>query len=182
MKNMQNISKTTALLAKIAQQDIIREEKLLSDPGLQELFSWRTARSPRARLKDTLAVLLKQGDITQGSLGNDKIFQITEAGRTRLHRPTLTAIERPKPSSWNRRWYFITYQIPDSHKSARNHLIIQLHKLGAQRFSAALWICPYDIGSEVKKIATYYKVAQYIDYLRADSITQVSHWRKQFKL
>ncbi len=179
---MQNISKTTALLAKIGQHDIIREEKLLSDPGLQELFSWHTSRAPRARLKDTLAVLLKQGDITQGSLGNAKILQITEIGRAKLHRPTLAAIEKPKPSAWNQRWYFITYQIPDSHKSARNQLIIQLHKLGAKRFSAALWICPYDIGSEVKKIATYYKVAQYIDYLRADSITQASRWRKQFKL
>lgn len=182
MKHMQTTSKTVSLLKKISTQDVVTENKLLDDPGLQELFSWHTKRPARARLKDTLAILVRQGDISSAELGNKKIYQITEAGQQKLSRPPLSPLVHHTAHNWNQRWYFITYQIPDSHKSARNQLIIYLRKLGAQRYASALWITPYDMTSEVKKMATHYEVAQFIDFLRADTISQDRAWRKRFGL
>lgn len=182
MKIMHTTSKTVSILKKISTQDVVSETKLLSDPGLQELFSWHTSRPARARMKDTLAILVRQGDITSAVLGDNKIYQITQAGQDKIDRPLSPPIAEQNPKAWNQRWYFVTYQIPDEHKVARNQLLIYLRKLGAQRYASALWIFPYDISTQVKKMATHYKVAQCIDFLRADTISQDQAWRKRFNL
>lgn len=185
MTDMKKISKSQELLKKIAQKGLATETSLLEDSALLELFSWNTSRSPRARIKDTLAILSRQGSLTQGRIDTEKLYKITSRGddllkRGELHKPSALTIYSSK--SWNKRWLFVTYQIPESHKIARNQFLIELKRLGFLRFSSALWIFPYDISVQVRKIARHLDIDSCVDILRADSISQPAIWKKRFKL
>lgn len=182
---MKKISKSQELLKKIAQKGVATEDYLLEDKALLELFSWNTSRSPRARIKDTLAILSRQGSITQGRIDTERLYKITVRGtnqlkRSTLHQPDIIALH--SPVSWNKRWLFVTYQMPDSHKVQRNQFLIELKRIGFQRFSSALWIFPYDVSTQVHKIATHLDINSYIDILRADSISQTTLWKRRFNL
>lgn len=182
---MKKISKSQELLKKIAQKGVATEDYLLEDKALLELFSWNTSRSPRARIKDTLAILSRQGSITQGRIDTERLYKITVRGtnqlkRSTLHQPDIIALH--SPVSWNKRWLFVTYQMPDSHKVQRNQFLIELKRIGFQRFSSALWIFPYDVSTQVRKIATHLDINSYIDILRADSISQTTLWKRRFNL
>ncbi|MDQ5944277.1 MAG: phenylacetic acid degradation operon negative regulatory protein [Patescibacteria group bacterium] len=185
MTNMKKISKSQELLKKVAQKGVATEASLLEDKALLELFSWNTARAPRARIKDTLAILTRQGALTQGRIDTEKLYKITSRGLALLKRGEVrksTNTPLHTPSSWNKRWLFVTYQIPETHKIARNQFLIELKRLGFLRFSSALWIYPYDISVQIKKIATHLTIENYVDILRADSISQPAVWKRRFKL
>ncbi len=77
MKPRQTVTKSHALLERIAKRDVISEEQILSDQALLELFSWHTKRAPRARIKDTLAVLVRQGTISQGTIDGQRLYTIS---------------------------------------------------------------------------------------------------------
>jgi DNA-binding transcriptional regulator PaaX len=185
MTTMKKISKSQELLKKVAQKGVATEASLLEDKALLELFSWNTTRAPRARMKDTLAILTRQGSLTQGRIDTEKLYKITSRGlallkRGEIHKSTNTPLHTP--SSWNKRWLFVTYQIPETHKIARNQFLIELKRLGFLRFSSALWIYPYDISVQIKKITTHLSIEKYVDILRADSISQPTIWKRRFKL
>jgi len=174
MKSMKKVFKSQELLKKIAQKGVATEDFLLGDKALLELFSWNTGRSPRARIKDTLAILSRQGSITQGRIDTEKLYKITARGTAQLKRGELRKSESTtlhSPKSWNKRWLFVTYQIPESHKIQRNQFLID-----------ALWIFPYDVSLQINKIATHLGIEGHIDILRADSISQAATWKRRFKL
>lgn len=182
---MKKVSKSQELLKKVAQKGVATESSLLEDKALLELFSWNTSRSPRARIKDTLAILSRQGSLTQGRIDTEKLYKISARGtaqlkRGELHRPGVLSAHSPK--NWNKRWLFVTYQIPESHKIARNQFLIELKRLGFQRFSSALWIFPYDVSVQIRKVAAHLGIDSHIDILRADSISQPTLWKRRFKL
>lgn len=178
---MQKLNKSTALLQKISTRDIFPESRVLEDPGLLELFSWHTSRSPRARLKDTLKLLVKNGYISEGQLNQEALYSLTPKGSERLvnseHKRTP-----PLPQKWDRRWHFVTYQIPNARKVTRNSFILELKRLGFVRYGPALWIFPHDLSSHLKKIALHSKISEYVEYIRADTISNQKAWLKKFKL
>ncbi len=182
MKPRQTVTKSHALLERIAKRDVISEEQLLSDHALLELFSWHTKRAPRARIKDTLAVLVRQGAISQGTIDGQRLYKITNKGRAALNVAAIRIQPPTKPASWNGRWWFVTYQIPETQKTARNQLLIELKRIGFLRYGPALWVYPYDINASVKKIAHHLAVDKYVDVLRADSIGQLATWKRRFRL
>ncbi len=181
MKIQQKISKSQTLLDRIAKRDVTSLDQLVHDQVLLELFSWHTKRAPAARIKDTLAVLVRQGSLSQGMIDGQKLYKITSKGRHSLAkaamRKALITNER-----WTGRWYFVTYQIPEGQKVARNQFLIELKRLGFRRYSSALWIHPYDLSVSVKKIAHHLGVEKHIDILRADTISQAAIWKRRFNL
>ncbi len=181
MKPMHKLNKTTALLRKISTKDISSESSILSDPGLLELFSWHTSRAPKARIKDTLRLLVKDQLISQGSLNNEALFSITPAGKERLTRSDIKS-SVTLPDRWSNRWHFVTYQIPAQQKVARNAFILELKRIGFLRYGPALWIFPHDLTPHLKKFAAQESLSDHIEYIRADSITNQKKWQKQFKL
>ncbi|MBP9827115.1 hypothetical protein KBC99_01395 [Candidatus Saccharibacteria bacterium] len=183
MNNRQTINKSKALLEQISRRDVTSESALLTDKALLELFSWGTDRPPRARLKDTLAVLVRQGNLTLGTIGGEKLYKISSKGRQSLILTHLRASITTSPASqWRERWYFVTYQIPDSNKVARNQFLTELKRIGFLRYGTALWIYPHDVSVQIKKIAAHLHIDPYIDILRADTIAQPTRWKKKFKL
>lgn len=182
---MKKVSKSNELLKKVAQKSVATESSILEDKSLLELFGWNTARSPRARLKDTLAILSRQGSLTQGRIDTERLYKITSRGKAQLDRSILRKPVHPtdqNASTWNGRWFFVTYQIPESHKISRNQFLIELKRIGFLRFSSALWIYPYDVSSQIRKIASHLDIDRHIDVLRADSISQPTVWKRRFKL
>lgn len=182
MTTRQPLRKSTALLEKIAKQDVSPESGLLTDAGLLELFSWGTARPPRARLKDTLAVLVRQGQLNQGLMDGERLYRVTAKGREAIVTAHFRTTAPIRPASWNQRWHLVSYQIPDSHKAARNQFLIELKRLGFKRFGSALWIYPYDSTITLKKIAHHLKIELFIVVIRADTISQPAKWKRAFSL
>lgn len=182
MQVRQTVTKSHALLEKIAKRDVISEDQLITDTALLELFSWQTTRSPRARIKDTLTVLVRQGAISQGTIDGQRLYKLTSKGRSTLSVAAVRGEQPPRPVQWNGRWFFVTYQIPEPHKVARNQLLIELKRIGFLRYGPALWVYPYDASNVVKKIAHHLAVDKYVDVLRADTIGQTATWKRRFKL
>lgn len=82
-------------------------------------------------------------------------FQITQLGEQRIN-SLLPIYQNKRP--WNRKFYLITYDIPESKRNQRNILRGHLKKLGAGLLQESVWICPYNI----KKILDDFIIKNYI--------------------
>lgn len=182
MNSKQTINKSQALLAKIGAREVTSETSLLTDKGLLELFSWGSQRSPRARIKDTLAVLARQSDVSLGQIGTETLYKITDSGHQKLILIKLRQATTTHPATWNQRWHFVTYHTTDAHKSARNQFLIELKRIGFRNYAPSLWIYPYDVVKPVSKLAHHLGIGLSVDFLRADSIPQDARWRRTFHL
>lgn len=184
MNTRQPITKSNALLAFVAKHGVTPEASIIKDKPLLELFSWHTSRAPKARIKDTLAILVRQGALSQGQIDTEKIYKITSRGQSSLTKAQLrkSITVSSAQQAWNGRWMFVTYQIPESHKIARNQFLIELKRIGFLRYGSALWIYPFDVSVEIKKIAHHLNIDGHIDILRADSISSPALWKRKFHL
>jgi len=125
---------------------------------------------------------VKQGDLSLGLIDYEKLYKITPAGHTKLILTQARQAALLHPTSWNQRWHFVSYQIPEAKKVARNQLLIELKRIGFKRYAPALWLYPYDVSKPIRQIAQHLGVNEMVDFMRADAISQDSLWRKKFKL
>ena len=86
-------------------------------------------------------------------------LRVTKKGQERLN---LILPEYEKQKKWDKKWYIVTYDIPESKKYLRNILRDNLKRLKFGQLHKSLWISPYNFLGDIEKILMTYKMEDYV--------------------
>lgn len=178
---MQQTPKSAQILALIAKRDLVRQSKIIAEPSLVTAFSTTTTTTPARRITDTLSLLTKQGYISVGIVDNQKVYSITHKGRTKLDR-AISVSQVVTSDRWDGRYYFITFDIPEEQKVARNQIIIDLKNAEFINYSKGLWLSPYNPTKYVEAIRKRYNLGQKIRLIVASHLEDEAKIKRHFKL
>lgn len=168
------------ILSAIDKAGISRVKKLISSESLQGLFT--SSKYPEARITDSVRLMSRQGFVSLGQLDNDKIVKITKKGQAKLAYYRLITDSFSPTETWDGRWHLVTFDIPESHKVARNKLILLLKDCGFISYSKGVWITPYDRRQFIKKIGIHLGISVYLRHIVAEQIDKTSLYKKRFGL
>lgn len=107
---------------------------------------------------------------------------ITQKGEEKLLKYDLDNLEIKKPKRWDGIWRVVTFDIPESKRSARNALRSKLKELGFHQLHKSVFIYPFPCLSEVQFIEEIFKVGPYINFIEARTIEGDDYFRSKFSL
>lgn len=76
--------------------------------------------------------------------------QMTHRGKAMIRRFKLEELKLQKPTSWDREWHVILYDIPHHQKRASDAFREHLKKLGLFQLQKSVWISPYKCLEELE--------------------------------
>jgi len=114
---------------------------------------------------------LKQAGIIKEYLeGKERCIQLTEKGKKRLQKYTLSALEVEKPSKWDGKWRMVIFDIPDTKRNARDFLRRKLEDLGFFKLQESVYVFPFECIAQIDYLKKTYYIAPYVQYILADRI------------
>lgn len=134
------------------------------------------------RLRQRLKELHKQKVVRIYQHKDKYLVQITKKGRKRLLQYKLEDLEIPKPSSWDRRWRIVAYDIPKEKKSARDALRTTLKRLGFFALQESVYLYPYPCNDAIEFIREIYNVGEHVTLLTVGYLEDEEVYRKYFEL
>jgi len=178
---VQNLTKSAQILAFIAKKDLLRQNKIITEPSLISVFSDSKTTTPSRRITDTLALLAKQGYLSVGILDNQKVYTITQKGLGKLQREQ-TRSSLPGTGRWDGRYYLVTFDIPESQKVIRNQIILDLKNAQFYNYSKGLWLSPYNPIKYIETTRSRYNLGQNIRLIVASHLEDETKIKRHFHL
>lgn len=133
------------------------------------------------QLSDAHYYLKRKKFIAYEKRGNKWRFLITKMGKKHLKKEKIENIKIPK-TKWDGQWRLLTFDIPESHRSARHTFRKKLKELGFYHFQRSVFILPYPCLKEVKTITEYWEINPYAHVLTTDRFEGDKHLIKLFNL
>ena len=88
-----------------------------------------------------------------------------------------------QPKEWDKKWRFITFDIPEKRKIVREALRGKLKQLGFSPFQKSIWIYPYSCTAEIELLKDFFGlVDREIQLIVAENIGQDDNWKRAFRL
>lgn len=168
------------ILAAVEKNRISQVTKLSNQEQLCGLFA--SSKYPKRRVIDSIRLMSHQGFVSLGQLDNEQIVKITKKGQRKLNYYRLVAEGLDHFDNWDKNWYLVTFDIPESHKVARNKFILLLKECGFVSYSKGIWITPYNKSSFIKKITNHLGLTNFVRSIVASQIDKSSQFKKRFQL
>jgi len=87
-----------------------------------------------------------------------------------------------RPSSWDKKWRLVMFDIPEDKTKIRNLLRFHLKRVGFIQVQGSVWIFPYSCEEIVTIIKANFKLNDEVIYITAESFKKDFYFRKLFKL
>jgi len=176
------MNKTAQILQTIATKKFISLSELeRSKPLLESYSSTVQSTTSRRRIIDTCSLLAKQGYVSVGIVDTEKIYKITQKGLDRI-KAAQTIQGEIDTSRWGGRWYFVTYDLPESQKAIRNQVILTLKRHNFINYTKGIWILPYNPQKLIENLRKQYNLHSEIKLIVASHIDDEKKLKRQFKL
>jgi phenylacetic acid degradation operon negative regulatory protein len=117
-------------------------------------------------VRSTLSRMSRKGWLESSRSGRHSLYSQTPKLLTLLEEGAQR-IFHPRHDPWERRWYLLTYSIPESKRSLRRNLRKRLLWLGFGALHQATWISPRDLRSEVNRIVDSLNIHAYVELFTA---------------
>jgi len=181
---LQKINKSAEILAQIGKKRVIGATELTQTRHLLNLFtsSGKGKGLARRRIIDTTALLARQGFISVGELDGEKIYKLNRKGKSHLESYLISKRGIPRPARWDGKWYLVTFDIPESKKTARNNLINQLKDQGFISYTKGLWIYPYNPADYISGISRQLDIESAVHLITAIKLDNEKKLKKHFAL
>lgn len=120
----------------------------------------------RQTLSSTLGRLVAKGWVTieRDRLRRINTYAITEAGTAAITR-TLQHLKLADDDTWNRRWLFVFFNIPESQRKFRDVLRNRLANIGFGRVQNSVWATARDIQFEFEDLLSIQMIRDSITLL-----------------
>jgi len=109
----------------------------------------------------------------------ETVLKITEKGKVRLINFNIDTIEIQK-TSWDGKWRFVIFDIPEKLRVARDVLREKLKMIGFVQLQKSVWVSPYKCEDEIAFIASVYEVERYVNYIEAFKIDHEGYLKGKF--
>lgn len=173
------LNKTREVLNYIAARSVVTSSEIAAAKSLLRMYpSGAGSSSPRRRLIDTCGLLARQGFITVGMLDGERVYKLSHKGTQKLQRYQALKIDiLPR---FDGRWYLVTFDLPESHKSIRNLLIITLKRHGFVSYSGGVWLLPYNPTDLIIALRKQLGIKKEIRLIVATQIDGASDLKRKF--
>ncbi len=153
-------------------------------PGSAQMFKplIKRFKTKRQNFVKSLKAIKRDRLIDFKEDGKFSKIVITSRGKEKLLRYNLDDLEIEKPKRWDGVWRIVTFDIPESKKSARNALRSKLKELGFRQLHKSVFIYPYPCLSEVQFIEEIFMVGPYINFIEAKKVEGDEWLRSEFNL
>ena len=130
------------------------------------------------RFRRDLGRLKSRGDV---SISKDSI-SITKKGQTRLLKYQLEEMVIDKPSSWDKKWRLVIFDIPNHSKRKSDFLRKKLYDLGFLQYQKSIFIYPYPCQDQIDFIKEVFEVSEYAKLILATKIDDEEYFINKFHL
>ena len=120
----------------------------------------------KSRFRRDLSRLSARGDV---SISEDSI-KITKKGESRILKYRIEDITIDKPSTWDKKWRLVIFDIPDHSKKKSNVLRNKLYNLGFLQYQKSIFIYPYPCQDQIDFIKEVFEVSGYVKLIIAIKI------------
>lgn len=129
-----------------------------------KLFGAKNSKD-KWRLRRTLHNLTKEKlvKISYNKKG-EEIIKITGDGEKRILKYEYAKMKIPVPGKWDKYWRLIIFDIPETHKKARNALTAKLQDLGFYPLQKSVFVFPYSCRDEIDFICEHFRIREYVNY------------------
>jgi DNA-binding transcriptional regulator PaaX len=175
------------ILLMLAEKGRLDFKAIVAHPTAKSLGLERTENS----FYTALARLKQRKHIIRTS---DRKYELTEIGEyaalkayvrkafTEGEKKLKEADERESKTSWDGRWRFIFFDIPETKRPLRDYLRGVLKRLGCKEFQRSMWIYPYKLPSFVLRFLSDPQLRKYARVITTYDIDYDEDLRKHFKL
>ena len=109
-------------------------------------------------------------------------YAVSDKGKRLLAREEIQNLHIQKLPQWNRKWYLILFDIPQSDSDARKALNRVLLRMGLAQYQQSVLIYPYPIKETVLLVCKFYKVSRYVSFITASHVEGEDELKRYFKL
>ena len=95
---------------------------------------------------------------------------LTDQGEKRILKYDIDKIEIKRPSSWDKLWRLVIFDIPENKKIGRKALVAKLKELGFYPMQKSVFIHPYECKDEIDFITEIFELSSYNRFLRVKDI------------
>ena len=128
-----------------------------------------------------LAVLKKQNFVSASKINkNEYEIGLTKLGEERAIQRAYNTFTILRPALWDGTWRIIVFDIPDTHKSAREGFREKLKAIGFYSLQRSVFVFPYPCIEELEFIISLYGVGEYVRLIEANHIVYDDDIRKYF--
>lgn len=118
-------------------------------------------------------------DFKESSNGTCRIV-LTEKGKMKTIEMDEESMVIKRPTSWDKKWRLIIFDIPESKKYARNALRQKLKNLGFYQMQKSVLAYPYHCLEEIEFLVELFQIRRYVRYIEASNITNDSELKLHF--
>mgnify|MGYP001574776111 FL=1 len=131
--------------------------------------------------RQAIGKLKKQGLLSEYKKDGERYLRITKKGKIEIVRYKLKA---KTAESWDKKWRFVIFDIPEATRKDRNFLRGQLKWLGFVELQKSVWVFPYNVKDELREFIKLCKIELRGDirFLTAEHVEEDSDLRRQFHL
>ena len=108
-------------------------------------------------------------------------LQLTAKAHARLAKIQEESLVINPQRTWDHLWRIIIYDIPETHKSARNLLTFRLRALGCFQLQKSTWITPFPCRDIIETVCCHYSVSQYVTYFEALNLDNAAPLLRRFR-
>ena len=117
-------------------------------------------------IRSALSRMSQKGWLKVRRVHNKSYYGLTDKDK-RLLSEGAELIYHGRQDHWDGKWHLLTYSIPEEKRDTRNLLRKRLSWLGYGMLSNATWMCPRDVGAELKELIDSLDIEQYVEIFTA---------------
>ncbi len=128
----------------------------------------------------TISRLIRAGYLVREQTGGFAALRITTKGRAYLE--GIAGQKIPRPTTWDKKWRVIIFDIRERHRKIRDALRSELQAQGFYKMQDSVWVFPFPCEDFVSLLKADLKVGKDILYLVVEEIENDRGLRAHFNL
>ncbi|MDD3625746.1 MAG: PaaX family transcriptional regulator C-terminal domain-containing protein [bacterium] len=122
--------------------------------------------SPNA-IRLSLSRMKKHKALESFKIGKESYYRITDFGMKWVKYGEERAFHFEEGHKWDRNWRLVIYNIPEKMRKQRDAFRSKLNSAGFASIGSSSYIYPHDFNEQVKKLAEYLKIQDYVEIFNA---------------
>jgi len=107
---------------------------------------------------------------------------LSENGKQRALKFNIDKMEIEKPTTWDKKWRIVMFDIPEKLKKLRDSLRLHFKEIGMIELQKSVFVFPYPCSKEIEFILELYDARKYVRFILAERIDNQLHLAKKFDL
>ena len=139
-------------------------------------------RTERQRLRRAFKRLDKEGKMRYTSKQRGDSALVTSLGKQTVSEEEFFSLTFTAPRKWNGEWFFVMFDIPNTHEKERNMFREKLREIGFVLYQDSVYVYPHDCKELIVTMSRMLGVRGCVKTLVSTKVDGENFLRKEFSL